>query len=136
MIDMWTKNIFTSVYSRVSANGRIRLISKYPKINFTNSTPKSNITSFPTVIMTEMQGSETARDIEGSFVNGMISNIQIEVITNTSQEDANYVADVCLDLMKSLKYAMVGSPYPNSTTDNQYRNIARYRREVDYGDVI
>ena len=136
MIDMWTKNIFTSVYSRVSANGRIRLISKYPKINFTNSTPKSKITAFPTVIITKLQGSEVGKDIEQSFVNGVISNIQIEVITNTSQEDSDYIADVCLDLMKTLRYEMVGEPYSNTTQENEYRNISRYRREVDYGDVI
>lgn len=133
---MWTKNIFTSVYSRVSANGRIKLQSKYPKINFTNSTPKSKITSFPTVIISKLQGSETGKDIEGSFVNGIISNIQIEVITNTNQEDSDYVADVCSDLMKTLRYEMVGEPYPNSTQENEYRNISRYRREIDYGDII
>lgn len=133
---MWTKNIFTSVYSRVSANGRIRLRAKYPKINFTNNTPKTSITSFPTVVISKLQGTETAKDIEGSFINGMISNIQIEVITNTNQEDCDEVADVCLDLMKSLRYEMVGEPYSVSTQDNQYRNISRYRREIDYGDII
>ena len=133
---MWTKNIFTSVYSRVAANGRIRIISRYPKITFTNSTPKTTITTFPTVIISNLQGSEVAKDLERSFVNGMVSNIQIEVVTNTSQDDADYVADVCLDLMKSLRYDMIGEPFNSSTQGNQYRNIARYRREVDYGDVI
>lgn len=133
---MWTKDVFTSVYSRITANGKIRLKSKYPKITFTNSTPKSKITSFPTVIITKLQGSETSKDIEGSFVNGIVSNIQIEVITNTNQQDADDVADTCLDLMKSLRYEMVGEPYSNSTQDNEYRNISRYRRNVDYGDII
>lgn len=133
---MWTKNIFTSVYSRVSANGRIRLREKYPKIAFTNSTPRTSISSFPTVIMTKLQGSETSKDIEASFVNGIYSNIQIEVVTNTNQEDADDVADVCLDLMKSLHYEMVGEPFPDSTQANEYRNISRYRRIVDYGDVL
>lgn len=133
---MWTKGIFTSVFSRVSANGRIRLISKYPKIVFTNNTPKTKITVFPTVIISKLQGSEISKDIEGSYINGIVSNIQIEVITNTSQDDADYIADVCLDLMKSLRYEMIGEPYSVSTQDSQYRNVARYRRSIDQGDII
>lgn len=133
---MWTKNIFTSVFSRVSANGKIRLQDKYPKINFTNSTPKTKITSFPTVIISRLQGSETGRDIEQCFVNGVYSNIQIEVITNTNQQDSDDIADVCSELMKQLRYNMVSEPFPNSTKENEYRNISRYRREIDYGDVF
>lgn len=133
---MWTNSIYTSVFSRVSANGTIRLKSKYPKINFTNSTPKSKNTTFPVVVITKLPGVETGRDLEGSFVNGIISGMQIDVITNTRQEDADYIADVCLDLMKSLRYEMTGEPYTNTQNENEYRNTSRYKRNIDYGDII
>lgn len=133
---MWTKNIFTSVFSRVSANGRIKLQPKYPKINFTNSTPKSKITSFPTVVISDMDSSDTARTFEGDEVNATYSNIEIQVITNTSQEDADYVADVCYDLISALSYGASLRPKPNSTQDNEYRNVARYRRAVGKDDIL
>ena len=133
---MWTKNIFTSVYSRVSANGRIRLVSKYPKINFTNSTPKSNITSFPTVVISDLDGNDTGRTLEGNDVNATFSNIEIQVTTNTSQEDANYIADVCYDLITTMRYGATLRPSPNSIKDNEYRNVARYRRLVGKGDIL
>ena len=133
---MWTKDVFTSVFSRASANGRIRLTSKYPKIAFMNNTPKTKIAVLPAVIISKLQGGEISKDIEGSYINGIVSNIQIEVITNTSQDDADYIADVCLDLMKSLRYEMVGETYSVSTQVSQYRNVARYRRKIDRGDII
>ena len=133
---MWTKNIFTSVYSRISANGRIKLQSKYPKITFTNSTPKSQITAFPTVIIKDLDGNDTGRTLEGNTVNATWSNIQIEVITNTNQSDADYVADVCYELISAMKYGTSTRPVPSSTQDNEYRNIARYRRLVGQGDIL
>lgn len=133
---MWTKDVFTSVYSRITANGKIRLKSKYPKITFTNSTPKSKITSFPTVIISELDSSDTAQTLEGDTVNATYSNIQIEVITNSSQQDADNVADVCYDLISAMRYGATLRPLPSSTQDNEYRNVARYRRLVGKDDII
>lgn len=133
---MWAKNVFTSVYSRVSANGRIRLRSKYPQVVFTSNTPKTKITSFPTIIISAMDSMDTGKTFEGKQVNATYSNIQIEVITNTSQEDADYVADVCYDLISDLSYSASTKPMPASTQDSEYRNIARYRRVVGSDDIL
>lgn len=133
---MWTKNVFISVFSRISANGKIRLLSKYPNASFTNSTPKARIKSFPTIIITDMSAGERGNTFEGNIVNATQSNIQVEVITNTSQDDADYVADVCYDLISDMSYSATMKPTSNSSDYGTYRNTARYTRTVANGDII
>jgi hypothetical protein len=79
---------------------------------------------------------ETGRDIEARFINGVIYSLQIEVITNTNQSECNGVADIILDMMKEMSFEAVGIPFSDDSQLNDYRNISRYRREIDSQDVI
>ena len=133
---MWTSKIFTSVYSRIAANGKIRLQSKYPKIRFVDSTPSSSDKNFPTVIISELSSPELGRTLEGETVNATTSSIQIDVITNTNQGDANYVADVCYDLISEMSYHATMRPLASTETQGEYRNIARYQRNIADEDIL
>lgn len=135
---MWTSKIFTNIYSRLKANGKIRIQKKYPKLtpNFVDSTPSAETLKYPCIVVKELQPTETGRDIEARFINGVIYTLQIEVITNTNQSECNGIADIVLDMMKEMSFEVVGIPFSDDSQLNDYRNISRYRREIDSQDVI
>lgn len=139
---MWTSKIFTIVYSRIVANGKIRLQTKYPNIKFVDSTPQfestpqSTTKKFPTVIISELTSAERGKTLEGNVVKATTSDIQIDVITNTNQNDANYVADVCYDLISQMCYTATMRPLANSTEQGEYRTIARYQRTIADEDIL
>lgn len=133
---MWTSKIFTIVYSRIVANGKIRLQTKYPNIRFVDSTPQSTTKKFPTVIISELTSAERGKTLEGNVVKATTSDIQIDVITNTNQNDANYVADVCYDLISQMCYTATMRPLANSTEQGEYRTIARYQRTIADEDIL
>lgn len=135
---MWTENIFKSVYARLKANGTILIKQKFPKLtpNFSDSTPSAESIKYPCIVIKQLPSMEKARDIEGAFVNEVLSSIQIDVMTNTKQSEANSIAYIMADLMKGMLYEMVGEPHPMDSQLNDYRNVSNYRRNVDYNDVI
>lgn len=135
---MWTENIFKSVYARLKANGTILIKQKFPKLtpNFSDATPSAESIKYPCIVIKQLPSMEKARDIEGAFVNEVLSSIQIDVMTNTKQSEANSIAYIMADLMKGMRYEMVGEPHPMDSQLNDYRNVSNYRRNVDYNDII
>ena len=135
---MWTKSVFQSVYSRIVSNGRIRIKSAYPTLNpnFAKDIPSAEKIKYPCIVVKKLQGKEVARDIEARFINGIISNIQIEVFSNKKQDESDDIAEIIADLMKSMSYEMIGDPIPMDGLLNDYRTVARYTREIDYQDII
>ena len=133
---MWIKDIEYTVFSRLKAVGTSKLKSKYPNISFTTSDRVVGEPSFPTVYVRKMQGAERGQDLEGKSINAILTTFQIEVTDNgTNDSVAEEVADVMLDIMKSMRFQMMGEPITEST-DTVFRCIARYQRIIGYNDVL
>lgn len=133
---MWTTSISSKVFTIIKAKATTKLNTKYPDINFTTSSSVSSEPKFPTVYIKQMQGAERGQDLEGTEVNAVLSSFQIEVVTNTNDTDAREVASVVADIMKSLRYQMIGEPYADNTSSDTHRNVARYQRIVAFGDTL
>lgn len=135
---MWTSRIFTSVYSRLKVNGVNRLKTKYPKINFVDSTPSASDIKYPCVVVRRLDsGGELGQTLEGNTINAVTSGIQIDVIDNQKMSNAYAIADVCLDMMKEMRYQQIGDIIPDEdNTLNDYRCITRFRRVIAEGDII
>lgn len=133
---MWTSDIGTTVFTRIKNKATSRLQETYPSITFTTSSSSSSEPKFPTVYIKRMQGAESGKDLEGTNVNAIVSTFQIEVTTNTGDTDAQKVADVVCEIMKSMRYEILGEPFADNTTNDISRNVARYQRVVGYGDVL
>ena len=132
---MWTTDIEYKVLAKLKAEGNKILKTDFPNIKFTNEDAASTNPTFPTVYLKRLPGGETGGDLEGTFVNGIVSGFQIEVSANTTDRDAQRVADVCCQIMKSMAYKMIGEPVSDNTPQIK-RNIARYQRNIDYGDIL
>lgn len=135
---MWTSDITSVVYTRVQAIVRKKLKTKYPDINFTTSSVSSTDPKFPTVYIKRLQGSERGQDLEGIDVNAILCSFQVEVSSNGSDTVAQEVADEVCKVFKSMRFQILGEPYPDNTNAQKgvFRNIARYQRIIGYGDIL
>lgn len=132
---MWTSIIKPKVFTNVQKKGKEKLLKKFPNINFTTSDKSTAKPKFPTVYIKQMQGSAKGKDLEASAINATLSIFQIEVTTNTTQNDADIVADIIENIMVSMLYEPIGEPFADSNSD-VYRNIARYQRIIGYNDIL
>lgn len=132
---MWTSKIQSTVLTRIKVITTEKLKGKYPDIYFTTSNKKRTEPQFPTVYVKRMQGTEEGQTLDGTSVNAILSTFQIEVTDNISDSRAQEVADAVGAVMKSMRYQMLGEPFPDNDNDT-YRNVARYQRIVGFGDVL
>ena len=133
---MWFSDITSVVFTRVKAIVNKKLKTKYPDINFTTSSVASTDPKFPTVYVKRMQGAERGQDLDGSTVNAMLVTFQVEVTDNVSDTRAQEVADSVCAVMKSMRFQILGEPFPDNTQRGVFRNVARYQRLVGYGDTL
>lgn len=133
---MWSNDLRSIVFTRLKVLGLQQLQTKYPNINFTTSARTPTTAKFPTVLIRKLQGSEIMSDIEGTTVNGVLTTFQIDVVDNSSQYNADYIADVICKLMKNMRFQVVGEPYIDESDTATYRNVARYRRVIGASDFI
>ena len=139
---MWTKIIPSKVFTRLKNEGKKRIENTYDSYekkfkspNFTDTDRSTSTTKFPTIYLKKMQGKAIGRTLEDTKVNGITSTFQIEVTTNTKQNDSEIIADVLADLMIEMGYEMIGDPVPDNTGD-VYRNISRWQRTIGYNDKL
>lgn len=133
---LWTKYIKSIVFTRIKTEGTAKLQKKFPNIYFTTSDKVSTNPKFPTVYLKKLQGQERGRTLDGTTVNGVLAGFQIDVIDNKSDNNSENVSDVVGDIMKSMGFEMVGDPFPNSQSTDEYRFTARYQRLIGASDTL
>lgn len=133
---MWTKYIKSIVFTRIKTEGTEKLKSTFPGIYFTTSDKVSTNPKFPTVHLKKLQGQEKGRTLDGTTVNGTLASFQIDVIDNKSDSNAENVADVIAEVMKSMRFEMVGEPFPNSQSTGEYRCTSRWQRTIADKDIL
>lgn len=124
------------VFTRIKTEGTARLRDTFPNIYFTTSDKVSTTPKFPTVYLKKLQGMEKGRTLEGTEVNGVLAGFQIDVIDNKSDNNAENVSDVIADIMKSMRFEMVGDPFPNSQGTDEYRFTSRWQMVIADGDTF
>lgn len=133
---MWTKYIKSIVFTRIKTEGTAKLQKQFPNIYFTTSEKVSTTAKFPTVFVKKLQNAEKGRTLDGTTVNGVLAGFQIDVIDNKSDNNAENVSDVIGDIMKNMGFEMVGDPFPNSQSTDEYRFTARYQRLIGASDTL
>lgn len=132
---MWTKYIKSKVFTRIKVEGTKRLQKQFPNIYFTTSSKVEKTPKFPTVYVKRLQSTERGRDLEGTGINAIVAGFQVDVIDNKSENNAETVAYVVQDIMKRMRFEVVGSPFSDNSGD-EYRVVARYQRNIGYNDVF
>lgn len=108
---------------------------KFPNTFFTTSNRVSDDPKFPTIYVHEMSSQEMGRDLDGTTINAIRSNFQIDVTDNQSMANVSEVMNYVVSTMKTMRYEVVTLPEFSNTQD-VYRKVARFRRVIGSSDVL
>lgn len=131
---MWVSELEAKVFSIVKTR-LADLKTKYPTIYFTTQELSEIDAVFPTWYFKTLAYSEVGEDLSGDVVNGVRFGVQIEVVTNNSMSDVNYIMDRTIEEMKKLRFKLIATPTWLSSGDLK-RSVVRFRRIIGAGDAI
>ena len=130
----WFSRIEASVFSQVDYMLASKKGAKYPNLKCT-TVSQNTITHFPTLYLHELQPVEAGMDLTNESVNAVLSTIEIQVWTNTTERDCkNILTDVILE-MKRMGFNV--TMFPSIQTDSKIAwGVSRFRRMVGSGDAL
>lgn len=131
----WIMEFDTKVFTILKTKLKKKYTTKYPYLYVTSSDQTTETPIFPTVYIHQMGGIEKGRTMEGNDVNGFECTFQVEVTTNTTQEDAREVMREVVNIMKSMQFFIVTSP-EFKNVNNLFRQVVRFRRNIGSNDNI
>lgn len=134
MTNNWFFDIENLVFTNIKVNASKKLRDKFPNINFTTSNRTQGSPIYPTVYIHENEGQEKGQDLENKTINAVLSNIQVEVITDTSKDDAKKIASVCTDILKNMSFNITALPVFEEGS-SYYRLIMRCSRTFGNADL-
>ena len=132
---MWTSDVPSIVLTKIKYLFSTKIKNKYPDLNFTTKSKTGNLPYFPTVYINKLSSPEMGQTLDGTEINAIMANFQIEITDNVSQERAGEVADEVLRIMKTMRFEIVGDPHTDNT-DNSYRYVMRCRRVIGALDTL
>lgn len=134
-VNQWAYDLEKKIFSIVKSRAYEKLKSKYPSAYITDIEKNTSKAVFPTVYIHELPGVEKASDLEGFSINAVQETFQIDVITNTSQNDANKVMAIVADEFKRLCFKVTAMPEFDGTGET-YRSTMRVRRIISANDIL
>lgn len=134
-VNQWAYDLEKKIFSIVKSRTYEKLKSKYPSVYITDIEKNTSKAVFPTVYIHELPGVEKASDLEGFSINAVQETFQIDVITNTSQNDANKVMAIVADEFKRLCFKVTAMPEFDGTGET-YRSTMRVRRIISANDIL
>lgn len=121
--------IFTIVKSSLIDNG---IMERYPTLRFVSPGKQYIPSDFPTVWIREIQSIEVGKDLDGTSINAVSENIQVDVISRERQISRNIMNEVVVEF-KKLRFNM--SALPISTEDDlKSYCFARFNRTIGMSD--
>lgn len=134
MVDnSWAYNLPTQIYSLVKSKTEKKIKNKFPKVRFTTSDRASGTPVYPTVYIFSLPNSEMNRDTVGDAITTVNFGMQIEVIIDTSQNDASTIMAILMEAFKEMKFTV--STFPNFQNGaTYYRLVSRCTRKISGGD--
>lgn len=130
MVTGWEMDVHGNVYNKIL----IGLLTKGLGTQNVAMYSNSDIPSvFPFVFVDLIDSSEQGQDLEGKTVNGGLFSFQIDVYHNSSPQEAKKLMMEVVQIMKSMRFDIVGIPLFNRQ-DGIHRCTARFRRMIGADD--
>lgn len=115
---------------------KLKVKQAHPGAYVTDKSKDLSEPSFPTVYYHALPFTEHGGDIEGKSINGISASYQVDVITNTSQEDSESIMATVVGLFKNMHFQVTSMPEFNNTSEDTYRSTARFKRVVGADDTL
>lgn len=129
--NQWVYDLPLIIYSYIKR----QIEKKHPAANVTDLDSSLSEPIFPTVYVKELEGKEKGRGLEGKKINAVEESFQVDVICNTSKNDARIIMATIMDSFKKLQFEVLQSPL-YSDKNKVYRGIARFRRIIGANDTL
>lgn len=134
MNEDWFAQIESKVFTQLSYMLSERSGAPFPKLKCT-SVSQNEITVFPTLYLHELQPVEAGMDLVNTSVNAVLSTIEIQVWTNTTELECKKILTAAIMEMKQLGFNV--TMFPSITTESKIRwGVARFRRMIGSCDDI
>ena len=127
----WYMQIQSKVFTQVS----YLMKKKYPTLKTTTKNENGMPAEFPTLFLHELTAVEAGQDLTNESVNAVISTIEIQVWTNTTETDCRKIIAEAVSQMKALQYNIISMPIVEMN-DKIAWGVIRCRRMVGNGDKI
>ena len=131
----WWAELESRIFTIYKTKLNRTLISKFPNLNCTVSPMTKAASKFPTAYLHMADWIETGNDLENTETNAIIGTLQLDVIANTSLDDCKEVVYESINILKSLRFNIVGMPI-YTANNNLYTGVIRFRRVVGNGESL
>ncbi len=126
---------YLQVQSKVFTQIQYMMKKKYSKLNCTTKNENGLPAEFPTLYLHELDPIERGQDLTNETVNAVLSTIEIQVWTNTTEDDCRKIMAEAVNQMKKLQFNIIGMPFV-MTSDKISHGVMRCRRMVGNGDKL
>lgn len=131
MDNNWYMQIQSKVFTQVS----YMMKKKYPTLNCTTKNENGMPAEFPTLYLHELAPVEQGQDLTNETVNAVLSTIEIQVWTNTTETDCRRIIAEAVSQMKALQFNVPSMPVVE-VNDKIAWGVIRCRRMIGNGDKI
>lgn len=130
-MDDWYSQIQSKVFTQV----QYMLKKTYPSLKCTTKNESETPASFPTLYLHELQPLEVGQDLTNTSVNGIRCTIEIQVWTNTTEEDCRKILNSAVTEMKQMRFNISAMPIVQ-TKDKIAWGVIRATRIIGNSDDI
>ena len=107
----------------------------YPSLKCTTKNESETPASFPTLYLHELQPLEVGQDLTNTSVNGIRCTIEIQVWTNTTEEDCRKILNSAVTEIKQMRFNISAMPIVQ-TKDKIAWGVIRATRIIGNSDDI
>ena len=126
---------YTQIQSKVFTQIQYMMKKKYSNLNCTTRNENGLPATFPTLFLHELTPVERGQDLTNETVNAVLSTIEIQVWTTTTENDCRQILAEAVNQMKSLQYNVIEMPLVQES-DKVAWGVMRCRRMIGNGDKI
>lgn len=131
----WWADLESRIFTLYKTKLNKSLKDKYPNLNCTASPMTNAASKFPTAYLRMADWIETGNDLNNTETNAILGTLQLDVIANTSLDDCKEVIYESVNILKSLRFNIVGMPI-YSANNNLYTGVIRFRRVIGNGESL
>lgn len=126
---------FSRIQSKVFTQVQYMLKKQYSKLNCTTKNESETPATFPTLYLHELQPLEVGQDLQNESVNAIRCTIEIQVWTNTTEQDCRNILDSAVAEMKRFRFNISAMPIIQTANKISW-GVIRCTRVIGNGDSI
>lgn len=135
--ETWFSEIESTIYTLLQYKLTYIEDAPFPNLNCTTSSQNESlegVSDFPTLYVHMVSPVELGNDLYNEDVTAIRATFDLQVYSDTSEEECRKIMNACIMEMKKLKFKVSMFPDPQ-TSDKKYYAIARFSRIIASGDT-